>query len=106
MTKKFWNDWQNRIGETKNICLFLKHYNYSKGNKIFAYYGKKWGGILNDYNGEKILKAEFHGDAVDLIIERHKWVFGVNCNDHFHIENEYLTLHREEIASIEFKKYD
>ena len=23
MTKKFWKDWQNRIGETKNIWLFL-----------------------------------------------------------------------------------
>lgn len=106
MTKKFWNDWQNRIGETKNICLFLKHYHYYKGNKIFDYYGNKWSGILNDYYGEKILKAEFHGDAVDLTIERHKWVFGKNCNDHWNIENEYLTLHREEIACIEFHKYD
>jgi len=27
MTKKFWADWQKRIGETKNIWLFSK-YNY------------------------------------------------------------------------------
>jgi hypothetical protein len=106
MTKKYWADWQKRIGETKNICLFLKHYNYCKGNKIFAYYGKKWSGILNDYYGEKILKAEFHGDAVDLIIERHNTVIDWNTRSlKQHIENEYLTLHREEIANIEFIKY-
>lgn len=94
MTKKFWNDWQNRIGETKNIWLFSKYY----GNAFYGLY------VLN--TDDHLIKATFHGDAVDLIIERHKWVFGVNCNDHFHIENEYLTLHREEISSIEFKKYD
>jgi hypothetical protein len=43
------------------------------------------------------LKASFHGDAVDLIIERHGW-----ANGHHIVENEYLTLHRTEIKNIEF----
>lgn len=61
MTKKFWKDWQNRIGETEdiklNICVFNK-------NNDRCYYNS----VLY---GDKILKASFYGDAVDLVIERH-----------------------------------
>ena len=92
MTKKFWKDWQNRIGETKNIelCSFVTNKNNGR-----TYYHS----VLS--NGEdKILKASFHVDSVDLVIERHGW-----GNGHNTIENEYFTLHRTEIDSIEFVKY-
>jgi hypothetical protein len=94
MTKKFWKDWQNRIGETKdielNICVFNK-------NNARCYYHS----VLSRAHGEdKILHASFHGDAVDLVIERHGW-----ANGHTTVENEYLTLHRKEIQTIEFYKY-
>ena len=97
MTKKFWTDWQNRIGETKNIYLEICVFN--KNNGEYYYHN-----VLSKlHDKDKILKAEFHGNTVDLIIERHKWVFGKNCNDHWNIENEYLTLHRTEIKTIQFR---
>ena len=92
MTKKFWKDWQNRIGETKNIelCSFVTNKNNDR-----TYYHS----VLS--NGEdKILKASFNGNTVDLVIELHGW-----GNGHNTVENEYFTLHRTEINSIEFVKY-
>ena len=93
MTKKFWKDWQNRIGETKNIelnvCVFNK-------NNARCYYHS----VLSQVYNDKILKASFHGDVVDLVIERHGWGNGHNV-----VENEYLTLHRTEIKNIDFIKY-
>ena len=88
MTKKFWKDWQNRIGETTNILLRIAVFNPNNG----ACYCRS---ILG--NEDKILKASFHGDAVDLIIERH-WT----RKGHYVVENEYLTLNRTEIKNIEF----
>ena len=100
MTKKFWNNWQNRIGETKNIdlCSFITNKNNGR-----TYYNS----VLSNVHGEdKILKASFHGDAVDLVIERHTTVFNrAAWGFHEHVENEYLTLHRTEIKNIEFIKY-
>lgn len=91
MTKKFWKDWQNRIGETENISLNVCVFNKNNGR---CYYHS----VLSHVNGDdKILKSLFHGDAVDLIIERHGW-----GNGHHTVENEYLTLHRTEIKNIEF----
>lgn len=91
MTKKFWKDWQNRIGETENISLVSYIRNSNNGR---CYYHS----VLSRVNGDdKILKASFHDDAVDLIIERHGW-----GNGHHTVENEYLTLHRTEIESIKF----
>lgn len=91
MTKKFWKDWQNRIGETKNIELRISVFNPNNGA---CYYHSVLG------NKDKILKASFHGDTVDLIIERHGW-----RNGHHTVENEYLTVHRQEIKTIEFINY-
>lgn len=94
MTKKFWKDWQNRIGETKNI--YLRTCVFNKNNVKWYYHNV----LSNLYDKDKILKASFHGDAVDLIIERYWYVDG-----HWHIENEYLTLHRNEIKTIVFINY-
>lgn len=97
MTKKFWNNWQTRIGETKNIQLFNR-FEYSNGT---IHLSKSYGKVLNEK--DKLIKAIFHGDAVDLVIERHTTVFNKKawkfCG---HVENEYITLHRDEIANIEF----
>ena len=94
MTKKYWADWQKRIGETKNIYLFSKFH----GNAFYGSY------VLD--TDDRLIKATFHGDAVDLIIERHTQVIDWNTRSlKQHVENEYKTLHRNEIASIEFIKY-
>jgi len=94
MTKKFWADWQKRIGETKNIYLFSKYH----GNAFYGSY------LLND--NDRLIKATFHEDEVNLIIERHTRVIDWHTRSlKHHVENEYLTLHRNEIASIEFIKY-
>lgn len=92
MTKKYWNDWQKRIGETKNIYKFW-FYNDGFKRKLFN-------GELNALAGDKVSKAYFHGDAVDLVIEKWHNTFSKSI----HVYNEYITLHREEIASIEFKE--
>lgn len=94
MTKKYWKDWQNRIGETKNIYKF---WNYSDGTKM-----KMFGGILNNLAGDKLSKATFNHatDTVDLVIERWHQTFSKSI----HIQNEYITLNREDIACIEFNK--
>ena len=94
MTKKYWADWQKRIGETKNIWLFSKYH----GNAFYGSY------VLN--TDDRLIKATFHEDVVDLIIERHNRVIDWNTRSlKQHVENEYLTLHRNEIASSEFIKY-
>ena len=102
MTKKFWADWRRRIGETKNIYLFGKIYN---GDGSFAYYVGKWPSpVLNE--NDRLIKVTFHNDAVDLVIERHNRVIDWNtCSIKQHVENEYKTLHRNEIASIKFINY-
>ena len=92
MTKKFWADWQKRIVETKQVWY----------HKVMPG-GYTWNTYLINSN-DRLIKADFHNDAVDLIIEHHNEVFGRNGN-HVHIENEYITIHRTEIASIEFIKY-
>jgi len=93
MTKKFWKDWQNRIGETKQI------YGWYENSK-----GKCVGGSLVGYLPFKILSAKFNGDTVELVLETKYEVFGKN-GYHIHVENKYLTLHREDISTVEFKTY-
>lgn len=93
MTKKYWNDWKKRIGETTNIYLFRNH---SDGTKWKANCG-----LLDPE--DRVVKATFHEKSVDLTIERRTYVFRIN-GPHFHSENEYITLEREKIACIKFKK--
>ena len=94
MTKKYWADWQKRIGETKNIYLFSKYHS----NACYGNY------LLDD--NDRIIKTSFHGDIVDLVIERHTEMIDWNTRSiKQHVENEYKTLHRNEIASIKFINY-
>lgn len=89
MTKKFWKDWQSRIGETSEIWV------------LSGWWGKGMAGKMPLLRmRDKIINCHFHGDAVDLVIERY------NISDRgktvTHLENEYVTLHRKEIHSINF----
>lgn len=90
MTKKFWKDWQNRFGETKKI------YGY--------YYNDHAGGQLISYLPYNIISGHFHGDAVDMVVEimEERWNRSTR-NTCFVIETKNITLHRNEISSIEFK---
>ena len=60
----------------------------------------KLGRVLNESAEDKLIKVIFYKNTVDLIIERH-----IPKLNGIHVENEYKTLHREEIANIIFKKY-
>jgi molybdopterin-guanine dinucleotide biosynthesis protein A len=94
MTKKFWKDWQKRIGETKNIQLFWFH---PDGRK------QKLHCLLNNQAGDRIIKFIFNNNTVALTIERHNTVIDWETRSlKQHVENEYKTINREEIATIEF----
>ena len=93
MTKKFWNDWQFRLGETKEI------YGWYENSK-----GKCVGGSLVGYLPFKILSAKFYEDTVDLKLEIKTEVWTTN-GIHIHVENKYLALNRKDIATVEFFKY-
>lgn len=98
MTKKFWEDWQNRIGETDNIIIL--HPFILNG----VYFRRR---LIDTASGSKLIKATFNGDTVDLVIELHTSVFNKDLwvfNER--IENVYLTLRRKDIKTIYFKKYD
>ena len=88
MTKKNWNIWKQRFGETADIivCNELGGHPHS---------------ILSDLDGDKIIKGTFQDDeSVDLVIERHRSLI----NGHQHVENEYLTLQRENIKTIKYSR--
>ena len=96
MTKKFWADWQKRIGETKAI------YGWCKWTRYDGVETKREGGSLIGYLPFKILSAKFNGDTVDLKLEV---TSEVAFSNRHHVENKYITLHRNEISRIVFNKY-
>ncbi len=98
MTKKFWNDWQKRIGETNQIYGWLIHKTYDGIEK------KQIGGSMIGYLPFKILSAKFNSNTVELVLETKSEVFGKN-GYHIHVENKYFTLNRKDIATVEFKTY-
>ena len=87
MTKKFWNDWQKRVGETKEIKGFYIHGGI--------------GGSLVGYLPFRILSAKFTKDVVDLILEETSYN-PINGKDR--VENRYIKLNRNDIATVRFKK--
>lgn len=87
MTKTFWAYWQKRIGETENIYLFTDSKSCHRC-------------VL--YPNDELIKVTFKKDTVDLIIGRKKMVIK-NGNVHWHVENEYITYNRKDIASIKFR---
>ena len=59
MTKKYWKDWQSKKDKTRQVeywNYFLDMYRYSK-----------W--AINIINGDKIVDIQFHGEAVDIIVD-------------------------------------
>lgn len=84
MTKKFWNDWQKRIGETDQIYL------NSPG----------WWAVLNPR--DQILNADFDQNSVQLIINQYcRKLCGFNIHSYYEIVKE--TYNRTDIKTIKFK---
>ncbi len=99
MTKKFWADWQERINETRNIWVFYTWNDYKGIERKYVSHR-----LMYEDQGDRLLRAVFHKDVVELVIEqrRVKLNKGFKSGTHTHIENKYITLHRTEIASIDF----
>ena len=100
MTKKFWNNWKNRLGDTKQIYLCRQKTKWSDYENNLRYSKR----LLNDYIGERILSYKFNGNTVDLVIERKRYVDDGHFNWHYNIENEYITIKRKDIVSVRFGK--
>ena len=100
MTKKFWNDWKRRIGETKQVYL-CRHKTKWFDEKNSLRYSKD---LLNLWRGERILSYKFNGNTIDFVIERKHYVAGGPMGYHYHTENEHVTIHRKDIITVEFKK--
>ena len=95
MTKKFWNDWKKRVGETYRIDLF-------KSVEVNGELYNGWYLLSHSFADDKIIKAKFNNDSVDLVIERHRWV--ISSPSHLHKEILYVTLERANIKSIKFNR--
>lgn len=97
MTKKFWNDWKRRIGETEQVYL---KWDYSYDKRLR--YSKK---LLDLWTGEKILSVTFNKDTVNLLIERKDYVRDYSTKGyHYDARNESVNIHRKDIISISFRK--
>ena len=97
MTKKFWNDWKGRIGETEQVYLCWK---FNNDNRL------RYSSDLLDLDvGDRILSTEFNKDTVKMKIERKNYVADYSTKGyHYNVQNEYVTIDRKDIVSVEFKK--
>lgn len=95
MTKKFWNDWKKRVNETYRISLF-------ESVEVNGEFYNRWNLLSHSFADDKIIKATFNNDSVDLVIEQHRWV--ISSPSHLHKEILYVTLERVNIKSIEFNR--
>jgi len=95
MTKKFWNDWQRRFGETEDVVIFKNHgtnYEYSYP-------------ILCSNRYDKIVDAEWFSNAVILKIERYTPVMSKKGGWHYALMGVFpFFILRTDIKTIEFKK--
>ena len=97
MTKKAWQDWQERVNETTNITLYkplIKRYN--EGN-VWAYI------LFTDKYDGKLMKITFNGDFVEIIIERIKDVIKGSTIKQYYTVIEHITLNREDIKNVVYK---
>lgn len=90
MTKKFWNDWQKRVGETETIYV-----NYDGINGKYSY-------PLFYPRVSTLISAKFNGNEVELTYDTKTTVFGRN-GIYYHVERTTKTLHRKYISTVEFK---
>ena len=89
MTKKFWYDWQQRKGETKNV---------------FANYISE---TLIRNPKDEITKIEFDNDKEYVYITvLHYYTKFSNGNEHYGKELRCHSYHRTEIKNVEFIKHN
>jgi hypothetical protein len=99
MTKKFWNDWKGRFGETEQV--YIRQWYGSSKDWAFTV------SLLNLYRGERILSHKFNGDTVDLVVERKIYVEDSTFPYyHYNTKNECVTLRRKDLITVRFKKKD
>ncbi len=108
MTKKFWNDWQKRIGETKQVYLAYKPYPYF-GDRIenrLSYSRDLLGYRLDKDGCDEIVSVKFDGNSVHFIISRKTLVTDLASRRgyHYHAENKEISVNRKDIVSVEFFK--
>lgn len=91
MTKKFWNEWQKRLGETKAICRWVYYDNGCQRCQTHRMVGQD---IPN-----RFLSFDFSGDTVKVEYE----VKNQTLSGSYHFENHSIILNRTDIVTIEFK---
>lgn len=87
MTKKFWNDWQKRVGETRNVWYTGC---YGTPHQLIGLY-------------DEIVSCKFDGDYVEITVRQHRLVIHNTLHNAFHVENKTFKYHRNEILTVEFK---
>ena len=92
MTKKFWNDWQKRFGETDGI--YMKFDEDLNNFDSYLYYPG---------DDVKILEAKFEGNTLTLITEQLKSKL-CRTGIHYYKEKITYTVERKNIKTVYFKK--
>ena len=88
MTKKFWNDWQKRKGETKDVIAYSKCRTLIRNPK------------------DEIVEIRFDNDNDYVYITvNHRYTAFSNGNVHFRKELMMHSYHRADIKNVEFIKY-
>ena len=103
MTKKFWNDWQKRVGETKQVYLAYMTFFGKIGNEL-RYSRKLLTERLDDVGCDKIVSVKFNGDTVHFVINRKTLVTDLASRNgyRYHAENKNISINRRDIISVEF----
>ena len=86
MTKKFWQDWQNRANTTDAIVLFCTRND-----------GTIWPGARRKISGA-IQSVSFNGNFVEI---HHRVCWPASVGNHY--ENRTTTVHRKTIRTVKFK---
>lgn len=92
MTKKFWNDWQKRLGETKSICRWVYY-----DNGCQRYQTRR---MVGQDTPNRFLSFDFSGDTVKVEYE----VKNLTLDGNYHSETHRIRLDRTEIVTVEFIK--
>ena len=93
MTKKFWNDWQMRLGETKSICRWVYYDNGCQRYQTSRMVGQD--------TPNRFLSFDFSGDTVKLEYEVKNLTLDGRS---YHFENHSIILNRKDIVTVEFIK--
>lgn len=93
MTKKFWNDWQKRFGETEYIYM---KYEKDENNWFYPLFYPRC---------TKIIKGKFDGEMLTVILETTTPVYSIN-GIHYHKQIEVKNIKRQDIKTVYFYKLD